>query len=289
LADTIKCSSSCIVDSEEEFDEYVAERFYQLLDHSSMQIRRVLRETNQWQNDIVHEKLAQRWGYELLERFVIDARSEVPCRPIHLLDSFIFRYFSKRDTSLRSQELGSPAGRFLDGLFSSAVHSRDAVTAIFYHLYGLGQREVVKLLGLGPVESQRVYKNYLRWRSAGWRSMIEDVGLRDSDMSEILEQERLNPHAFQNELQHLIGRLQSHYRKSEPAYYPCLSRTGWEDLYKQDTGYDYKGWHLPFCQACFYDVWELRHLALNAYSRPHVKLRLYPLAKAGVLQSCLIG
>jgi hypothetical protein len=280
-------STSCVVTNEEEFDKCIGELFYELLDRATAHTRRFLRETGQWQNDTVHEKLAQRWGYELLERFMINARCDVPCRPVHLFDSFISRYYSQPDSCLTSQFVGSPICRFLDGLFSRAVHSRDATVAIFYHLYGLGQQEVAKILGLG-IERQRVYKNYLRWRSKGWTSMVEGIGLKDSDISQILEQKRRNPDQFRREIEQVVYTLQSHYRKSEPIYYPCLKRSEWKDLYEQGVGFDYKGWHLPFCQACFTEVCNLRHVGSDGSSQSWVDLQIYPMPKVGVTQSCLL-
>jgi hypothetical protein len=289
----MKCCSSTertanyIISSEEEFDAYIGEVFAQLLHRATSQTRRFLRETGQWQDDIVHEKLAQRCGYELLERFIADARAEVPFRPLHLLDSYILRHFSKSDTYPRHRHVITPIARFVDGLFSTAVHSRDAMTAIFYHLYGLGQQEVIKLLGLGSVESQRVYKNYVRWRSTGWLSMVDGLGLRDCEIREMLEQKQWNPVGLHTEVQDLVDKLQSHYRKSEPAYYPCLTGSEWEDLYQQDTAFDYKGWHLPFCHSCFSHVCKLRQVCREPESP--VDFYVYPLPKAGAIEPCLVG
>lgn len=116
-----------IVFSEEEFDRYIAESFPQLLNRATMQTRSFLRETGQWENDIVHNKMAQRWGYELLERFILSARRDVPCRPIHLLDSYVFRFYSQARASLAHDDLGTPICRFLDGLFSRAVDRKSVV------------------------------------------------------------------------------------------------------------------------------------------------------------------
>ncbi len=84
-----------IVFTESEFDAYVAELLPRLLERATTQTKRFLRETEQWENDTVHEKLAQRWGYELLERFLINGRGAVPCRPLPLLDSLIFKHYSQ--------------------------------------------------------------------------------------------------------------------------------------------------------------------------------------------------
>lgn len=276
----VAVSAYRIVSSEAEFDSYVAELLPLLLDRATAQTKRFFRETGQWQNDIVHEKLAQRWGYELVERFLLTGRREVPCRPLHLLDSYVFGHYSRPDGFLLNTEEASPICRFLDGLLSRAVYSRDAMTAIFYHLYGLGQQQVATILALGSVESQRVYKNYMRWRSAGWTRMVEEVGLNESELSQILEQKRRNPARLHREVAQLMQKLQAHYRKSEPDHYPCLTRSEWRELYEQDYGHDYKGWHLPLCQNCFTDVWDLRQLA----SQPKLDLHIHPFAKDGCTQ-----
>ena len=54
----------------------------ELLDRATSQTKRFLRETSQWGDDITHEKLALRWGYELVERFVVFRRTEVSLPPV---------------------------------------------------------------------------------------------------------------------------------------------------------------------------------------------------------------
>ena len=66
-----------------EFDELVTKSLPELLDRAG-QTKRFLRETNQWGDDITHEKLALRWGCELRSVFVVFGRTEVPCRPFSL-------------------------------------------------------------------------------------------------------------------------------------------------------------------------------------------------------------
>ena len=60
-----------VVTTEREFDDLVTKSLPELLDRATSQTKRFLRETNQWGDDITHEKLALRWGYELVERFVV--------------------------------------------------------------------------------------------------------------------------------------------------------------------------------------------------------------------------
>ena len=114
-----------VVTTEREFDELVTKSLPELLDRATGQTKRFLRETNQWGDDITHEKLALRWGYELVERFVVFGRTEVPCRPFFLLDSLIAKSFSQPDPLCYHKELLTPVGRFLDGLASRAVVSGD--------------------------------------------------------------------------------------------------------------------------------------------------------------------
>jgi hypothetical protein len=108
------------------------------------------------------------------KRFVVFGRTEVPCRPFFLLDSLIAKSFSQPDPLCYHKELLTPVGRFLDGLASRAVVSRDALIALFYHFYGFSQAHVVKLLGFGQAESQRVYKNFERWRQTGWQRTMNE-------------------------------------------------------------------------------------------------------------------
>ena len=65
-----------LVTTAEEFDCVTAEALEDLLDHAAAQTRRFLRDTGEWMDDVGHEKLALRWGYELLERFLACGRSD---------------------------------------------------------------------------------------------------------------------------------------------------------------------------------------------------------------------
>ena len=99
-----------VVTTEREFDELVTKSLPELLDRATGQTKRFLRETNQWGDDITHEKLALRWGYELVERFVVFGRTEVPCRPFFLLDSLIAKSFQSARPALLSQGAADAGG-----------------------------------------------------------------------------------------------------------------------------------------------------------------------------------
>lgn len=282
----VALSAYQVVNTQSEFDRYTAEQLPELLDHAIAQTKRFLRETGQWEPDVVHEKLTQRWGYELLERFLTWGRMKVPCRPVQLFDSFLFKHYSQSEGLRILENADSTLELFLDTLLSRAVCSRDAIIATFYHLYGLDQQQVAKILALGEVESQRIYKNYTRWRSSGWPKMVQEAGFSEMDLSDITERTRRHPGRVHREVAELVLLLQAHYRKSEPALYPCLSRSEWRELYEQDYGRDYRGWHLPFCQPCLAEVWNLRESALGQDSPPTLNLHIHPLTKASVVESC---
>jgi hypothetical protein len=268
--------TSSVVTTATEFDRFVAECLPDLLDRATAQARRFLRETGQWTDDISHEKLALRWGYELVERFLVFGRSEVPCRPFFLLDSHIAKFYSQPDPLCYHKDLLSPLGRWLSGLVSRSVISRDALMTLFYHLYGFSQAQVVKVLGFGLAESQRVYKNFERWRQGGWQRALDEMGMVEDDLREIELQRSLHPERVNAEADRLIGLLQTHYRKSEPAHYACSSRRQWDDLFREDFGHDYRVWHLALCRDCLLAVCELRREVLNGASKLCLDLHLYP-------------
>ena len=130
---------STVVTTGEEFDRVMARALPELLDCATAHIRRFLRETGRWADDISHEKLAIRWGYEQVERFLVCGRAEIPCRPFFLLESFIAKFLSQPEPLCYQKDLLTPLGRFLDGLTARAVLSRDALVALFYHLYGVAE------------------------------------------------------------------------------------------------------------------------------------------------------
>ncbi len=271
---------STLVTTVEEFEWLTSEALPDLLDRATGHTRRFLRETGQWVDDIAHEKLALRWGYELLERFMVCGRSEVPCRPLFLLDGLIAKYFSQPEPLCYHKELLSLLGRFLEGLASRAMISRDALMVFFYHLYGFGQGEVVRILGLGPAESQRVYKNFERWRRTGWKRAVVEIGMTDQELCQLEDQKRRHPEEFNTQADRLVNTVQAHYRKSEPEHYPCLTPEQWFKLFEQDYGYDYRVWHLALCRECLIAVCDLRRNELNGTVAPRIDLRVRPLLKA---------
>jgi len=278
-------TAGTVVTTVEDFDRLTADSLPHLLDRATTHTRRFLRETGQWVDDISHEKLALRWGYEFLERFLVCGRAEVPCRPFLLLDSLIAKYFSQAEPLCYHQGLLSPLGRFLDGLTSRAVVSRDALMALFYHLYGFGQGQVVKVLGLGAAESQRVYKNFERWRRTGWQRAMTEIGMTDEDLQEIEDQQRRGKN-FEVDTEHLIRSIQNHYRKSEPQHFPCLTRQQWTDLFDQGYGYDYRAWHLALCRDCLVEVHHLRQDSLDDRP-PEIDVHARPLLKGKVVSFVL--
>src|SRR5512132_321631 len=224
--------AALVVTTVEDFDRMAVQTQSDLLERATSYTRRFLRETGQWTDDISHEKLALRWGYEFLERFLVSGRTEVPCRPFLLLDSLIAKHFSQCEPLCYHQGLLSPLGRFLDGLTSRAVVSRDALMALFYHFYGFGQGQVVRVLGLGPAESQRVYKNFERWRRTGWQRAIAEIGFTEEELAQIEKQKSRAPEQFNQEATQLLTSVQGHYRKSEPQHFSCLNRQQWSELFE---------------------------------------------------------
>ena len=276
-----------LVMTSEEFDGLMTHALPDLLDCATAHIRRFLRETGQWADDIAHEKLALRWGYDLVERFQVCGRTEVPCRPFFLLESFIAKFLSQPDPLCYHKELLTPLGQFLDGLTARAVLSRDALIAMFYHLYGFGQNHVVRLLGLGAVESQRVYKNFERWRRAGWLRAMGEIGLTDVELHEIEDEHCRDPERLNAEVNRLLASIQAHYRKSEPEHFPCLSAHEWAELFGEGYGYDYRVWHLALCRDCLGEVHAFRQHGLSGMPPPRVDLHVRPLGKSGVM--ALVG
>ncbi len=280
---------SSLIGTAEEFDQVTRAALPELLERATVHTKRFLKETGQWQSDVTHEKLALRWGYELVERFLVCGRSEVPCRPLFLLESLIAKYYSQPQPLCYHPDLLSPLGRYLDGLVSRAVTSRDALMALFYHLYGLRQGQVVRLLGFGAAESQRIYKNFERWRQAGWQRTMEEMGVTADDLACLEEQKQRQPEVLHNDVLRLVKMLQAHYRKSEPEHYPCLAREQWGDLFRQDYGYDYRIWHLALCYDCFSEVVQARASVLEGVGRVAVDLQIRPLQKSHGVMAVLLG
>lgn len=270
-----------VVRTVQDFDRFVMEAMPDLLDRAALQTKQFLKATDQWADDVAHEKLALRWGYELVERLLAYGRAEVPCRPLFILDSLMAKFFSQPEPLCYHKSLLSPLGRFLDGLACRAVVSRDALIALYYHFYGFGQTQLSRVLGYGTLESQRVFKNFERWRQSGWQRTMQEVGITEPDLDILEEQKRRNPAHFNDQAGRLIRLVQKHYRKSEPDHYPCLPGEKWGDMYQQDYGHDYRVWHLAFCRECLAHVHDLRSEGLNGRVPGSIDLQVYPLKKGG--------
>jgi len=265
-----------VVSTAEEFDRVVSQSLSILLDRATGYTKRFLRETGQWSDDIAHEKFILRWGAECLERFLVCGRSEVPCRPLFLLDSLVAKQHSRPEPFCYHPDLLAPLGRFLDGLVARAAISRDALVALYHHCYGLGPGEVIAATGLNGSESQRIYKNFSRWRDSGWQRTMDEIGLTEVELKDLLGQQQRSRQRFNSEAERIIRFAQTHYRKSEPDHYPCLSRSQWEEMFSQGYGCDYRIWHLALCLDCMQTAWGLGSNGSAAADKPRVELHVRP-------------
>lgn len=265
-----------VVSTAEEFDRVVSQSLPILLDRATGYTKRFLRETGQWSDDMAHEKFVLRWGAEYLERFLVCGRSEVPCRPLFLLDSLVARQHSRPEPFCYHPDLLTPLGRFLDGLVARAVISRDALIALYHHCYGLGPGEVISVTGLNGSESQRIYKNFRRWRDSGWQRTMDEIGMTDAELKDLISQQQRHRQRFNSEAERIIRLAQAHYRKSEPDYYPCLSRGQWEEMFSQGYGCDYRIWHLVLCMDCIQTAWDLGRNGASTVEKPRVELHVRP-------------
>lgn len=273
---------TCLVTTVSQFDRLMTDSLSELMTRASGHVRRFLKDTGQWSDDVVHEKLATRWGFEMLERFLVCGRSEVPCRPLLLLDSFIMKSLSQPEPFCYHEDLCSPLGRFLEGLAARAVVSRDALVALFHHQYGLGQSDIVRLLRLDITESQRVYKNFERWRRSGWQRAIQEIGLTDEEVAELEDAQRRDRRRFHAQAAYLLGLVQDHYRKSDPEHFRCRSVEQWADLYAQNYGQEYRIWHLAMCSSCARLV-DGMHQAQQDDGGLEVRVNIRPLTKHTLL------
>lgn len=265
-----------VVSTAEDFDRVVAQSLPLLLDRAAGYTKHFLRETGQWNDDVAHEKFVLRWGAEYLEQFLVLGRSEVPCRPLFLLDSMVARQHSRPEPFCYHKDLLTPLGRVLDGLVGRAAVSRDALIALYHHCYGLGPGQVITALRLNGSESPRIYKNFQRWRESGWKRALEDIGLTEADLKGLTDQQQHQRHRFNGEAERLLRFAQAHYRKSEPDHYPCLSRHQWEDMFLQGYGVEYRIWHLALCLDCLQLAWDLGLDGASAMEKPRVVLQLLP-------------
>jgi len=265
-----------VVTTADEFDRVVSQALPILLDRATASTKRFLRETGQWIDDVAHEKFVLRWAAEYVEQFLVCGRSEVPCRPLFLLDSLVAKQHSHPEPFCYHPDLLTPLGRFLDGLVARAVISRDALIALYYHCYGLGPGDVIAITGLEGSESQRIYKNFRRWRDSGWQRTIEEAGLTEVDLTDLSSQQQRHRQRFNSEAERLIRFAQAHYRKSEPDHYVCMSRSQWEEMFAQGYGCDYRIWHLALCLDCIQTTWDLNGNGTRVDEKPHIELHVWP-------------
>lgn len=264
-----------VVSTVEEFDRIVSQNLPVLLDRAAGYTKRFLRETRQWSDDVAHEKFILRWAAEYLEQFLVTGRSEVPCRPLFLLDSMVAKQHSKPEPFCYHPDLLTPLGRFIDGLIGRGTVSRDALIVLFHHCYGLGPGEVISLLSLNGSESQRIYKNFRRWRESGWRRLIDEMGLDDADVEGLSNQQQHYRHRFNSEAERLIRLAQTHYRKSEPEHFACPPRSQWEEMFAEGYGSEYRIWHLALCLDCAQVAWGIGCKGESA-DKLRVELHLRP-------------
>ncbi|MCP9464462.1 MAG: hypothetical protein NNA25_06665 [Nitrospira sp.] len=265
-----------VVSTPEEFDRVVSQSLPVLLERTRNHTRRFLKEIGQWNEDTAHEKFVLRWSAEYLERFMVYGRSEVPCRPLFLLDSFVAKEHSRPEPFCYHTGLLTVLGRFLDGLVARAVVSRDALIALYHHCYGMGPRDVISVAGLTESESQRIYKNFRRWRESGWRRTMEEIGMTDDELEELAERAERSRQQLNHEAERVIRLAQDHYRKSEPDHYPCLSRREWEAMFSEGYGCDYRLWHLGLCFDCLQMAWGVGRTKTLTIEKPKLDIRVRP-------------
>jgi hypothetical protein len=239
-----------IVESEEEYDRFVEVGMPILLGRASNYTKKILKETNSWTENVSHEKLALRLSYELVERFLVYARNEVPCRPTLLLDSFVAKHFSQPTSFVHNYKPLTPLDSFIDGLSSKAVVSRDALIAQLNHYYNLTPSQVIRLLGLAEEQSQRIYKNFTRWRQSGWQRTMKEIGFSLAQITGLEEELEDDPHMMNRQALESLIQIQAHYRKSEPDHYPCQTPKQWGEMFTEGHGQDYRIWHLSMCHPC---------------------------------------
>lgn len=265
-----------VVSSPEEFDRVVSETLPILLDRATHYTKQFLRQTGQWSDDVAHAKFALRWGVEYLEQFLVCGRNEIPCRPLFLLDSIVAKQHSRPEPFCYHPDLFTPLGRLIDGLMSQAAISRDALIALYHHCFGMKPGQVIAILGFNGSTSERIYKNFKRWRDAGWQRTIDGVGITESEIHALCNELQSQGQQFNSEAEQIIRITQSHYRKSEPKYYPCLSRRQWAEMFLEGYGSDYRIWHLALCLDCFIATWDLRIRGSAAIEKPRVEFHVRP-------------
>ncbi|GJL68616.1 MAG: hypothetical protein NPIRA06_12510 [Nitrospirales bacterium] len=273
---TLSPSTNAVINNPEEFKQFIPANFSYFLERSSGLIRRILQDMGQWADNSAHEKLLLRLSFDLVERFIEYCPSQLPCRPSLLLDGFISDFFGRPQESKAASTSNPVLYRYLDGLLNRAVLSRDALICLFYHFYGMKPVEVGFLLGLEEGQTQRIYKNFARWRQKGWFQAAEEVGLTAQDVQSLVEDQASNPESFHLQLRDNLETLLPFYRKSDPPYYPCLEDAKWQEMFREGYGFDYRMWHLPLCLSCMKVITEVGdsfllnpEVRLNFHVSPH--------------------
>ncbi|HNP61239.1 MAG TPA: hypothetical protein PKM72_10380 [Nitrospirales bacterium] len=273
---TLSPSMNGVINSPQEFNQFIPANFSYFLERSSSHIRRILQDMGQWADNSAHEKLLLRLSFDLVERFIEYCPSQLPCRPSLLLDGFISDYFGRPQESKASSTSNPILYRYLDGLLNRAVLSRDGLICLFYHLYGMKPVEVGFLLGLEEGQTQRIYKNFARWRQKGWFQATEEVGLTTQDVQSLVENQGANPELFNQQVRDNLQELLPFYRKSDPPYYPCLEDSKWHEMLREGYGFDYRMWHLPLCLSCMNVITRIGDsflldptITLNFHVSPH--------------------
>ncbi|MEO8326726.1 MAG: hypothetical protein ABI618_12800, partial [Nitrospirota bacterium] len=269
-------SVNCVITNPKEFQECFPANFPFFLERSSSLIRRILQDMGQWADNTAHEKLLRRLSFDLIERFIEYCPSQLPCRPLFLLDGFISDYFGRPQESKASSASNPLLYRFLDGLLNRAVLSRDALICLFHHFYGMKPAEVGFLLGLEEDQTQRIYKNFARWRQKGWYQAAEEMGLTTQDVQNLEENQASNPETFNQHVRENLETLLPFYRKSDPPYYPCLDGSKWQKMFSEGSGFDYRMWHLPLCLSCMNEIASVGNaclfnvqITIHLYISPH--------------------
>jgi hypothetical protein len=287
---TCSPSTNSVINSPEEFKQFVPANFSYFLERSSGLIRRILQDMGQWADNTAHEKLLLRLSFDLVERFIEYCPSQLPCRPSLLLDGFISEFFGRPQESKASSASNPILYRFLDGLLNRAVLSRDALICLFYHFYGMKPVEVGYLLGLEEGQTQRIYKNFARWRQKGWYQALEEAGLTDQELHTLAENQICNPGKYNTDVREILETLLPFYRKSDPPYYPCLEAKKWQEMFREGYGFDYRMWHFPLCVSCMHTIAGLGNsFLLNAELKLNLHISPHSLKEEETLWHCRIS
>jgi hypothetical protein len=271
-------SADTIIYEEEDFNRFLQTSSEDLLEHATQYVKQRLKGTKRWENTVAFEKLALRLAYELTERFIADARTNLPMRPVLLLEAFITQSLSRVDLLSQEQSiLSSPLGQYLDTIISRAVVSRDALVTLFWHIYSMTPSHVMKVLAIPEDQQARIFKNYARWRKAGWEQAMMVSGLSEQRLIDLEKEVDQDWRGINKKVSHILDRIQPYYRKSEPTHYPCRDKEAWLDLYANGYDQDYRVWHLAMCQHCFKSLCEIQMTGLSDEWQPltHFQVRPY--------------